>query len=283
MNKNKNSKIMLVLSILLLFLVMSSASAADDKISNETVLTSNNDVNTLNTVVSVDDGASNTDDTNNIIGTSDASNKTDEHTLKASNTDNFLKESESYDFDDLNQLIITKPIGEELKLANDFNGTKDLTLSKSFTLNGNGKILNFNNHKLTITGNNVILNNLTIVNATEIIWEGDYGEITNTIMNNTGAIKDKVNFISWIGQNGKFNGNTITGGFFGTSYDWNVMHIFGTVDMYNSTFENITAVNCAMVYHYYTTGYMYNITFKNIKAQYNGATGILKPYMAISF
>ena len=45
MNKIENSKIILILSVLLVLLVMGSVSASDDKIVNETISTPNNNDN----------------------------------------------------------------------------------------------------------------------------------------------------------------------------------------------------------------------------------------------
>ena len=75
MNKLKNSKIILVLSLLLLFLVIGSASAVDET-SNETISTSeNNGVDTLSqSMDSVDDGVSAAEHTSNLVA-NDTSNQ----------------------------------------------------------------------------------------------------------------------------------------------------------------------------------------------------------------
>ena len=72
MNKIENSKIILILSVLLVLLVMGSVSASDDKLVNETISTPNNNDN-----MGVD-----------IQTTTESSGSNDEHVLTAENNQN---------------------------------------------------------------------------------------------------------------------------------------------------------------------------------------------------
>ena len=75
MNKLKNSKIILVLSLLLLFLVIGSASAVDET-GNETISTPETGVDTLSqSMDSVDDGVSAAEHTSNLVANDTSNNK----------------------------------------------------------------------------------------------------------------------------------------------------------------------------------------------------------------
>ena len=106
MNKNKNSNTMLILSILLLFIVIGTATAADDKLANETVSTTTNDdgVDTLTTdgSASVDEKAYTTTDT---LGSTDANNNS-KNILGLQNEDK-LKDGDEGTFSQLNEIIFS--------------------------------------------------------------------------------------------------------------------------------------------------------------------------------
>ena len=99
MNKIENSKIVLILSVLIIFIMMGAATAADDTISNENVSTPENGVDALNTdSVSVDEEVS-AADTNNLIGSGDET------------------------FEELQNRINNLSDNEVIKLTQDYNAT----------------------------------------------------------------------------------------------------------------------------------------------------------------
>lgn len=109
MNKLKNSKIILVLSVLLLFLVIGSASAVDET-GNETISTpENNGVDTLSQ--SVDDGVSAAESTDDLVA-----NDTNSNLLGLSNDDVLSEDIKN--FTDLNNEIING--GSSIILSGDY-------------------------------------------------------------------------------------------------------------------------------------------------------------------
>ena len=179
---NFNSKIMLILSILLILLVIGSVSAADiDKIGNETVLTSATGVDTVSTV---DDGVltSGTTEDNSRLS------ETQEKGVLGLSEDSILKDSNAESFSDLAYLI--KLTDDELILSHDYTYsdvkdssylTSGITISKNnFIIDGAGHTIDGNwlAKAFTITGKNVTLKNLKITHCVEsVIWRGDDGNL----------------------------------------------------------------------------------------------------------
>ena len=199
MNKNKNSKTMLILSILLLlFIVIGAASAADDKLANETVSTTTNDgVEAISANAdTVDDGASATD--GNIIGASDAGNNTNENKLTAS-------DDEYGSFTELSRLIKLSGdnvvLNKDYKYKTDDSSLKDtgIIITNPVYIHGNGHIINGSNlaKAFDIKADYVVLDNLTIVNTytttNGISWSGDYGKLLNSKFTNLKATTNNVN------------------------------------------------------------------------------------------
>ena len=162
MNKNKNSKIMLVLSILLLFLIIGSVSATDET-SNEKVSTTTNDgVDTLNTdSASVDEKASTADN----LGSSDASNK--DSTLESTN--NELLSENPVNWTVLENEITGK---ESVKLNNNYykyvSGDKNqINLTGIKVLDGNGATIDADNQvdiRPFQSSGNILIKNIHFIN-----------------------------------------------------------------------------------------------------------------------
>ena len=161
MNKIENSKIVLILSVLLMFLVIGAATAADDKLVNETVSTSS-DVDTLSQEVdSVDEGVSTTDNT--IIGSRDTSNE-------------ILSKNKVSSFSDLNMII--KSADENtttINLDSDFefstgDSKNGILISRNIIIDGHNCNIDAKGNTLfKITSNNITLKNINIINASSAI------------------------------------------------------------------------------------------------------------------
>ena len=143
MNKLKSSKVMLVLSVLLVLVLIGSVSAADEA-GNETVSTSNSDVDALSQEVdSVDDEVSAAEPAGDLV-VNDTS-KQDEK-LGASNDESILSETANFN-----------------QLKTDLSGLKSnsiISLNKDYQCPSKGKyLLTFNNlNNATINGNGHIIN-----------------------------------------------------------------------------------------------------------------------------
>ena len=137
MNINKNLKIILCSSFLLVFLLIGFVSAVDD-VSNETVSTSESDVDTLSQEVdSVDDGVSATNTTNELV-VNDTTNQ--KGLLSLDNDENILQEVNSVDVSTYDEL--KNELGSGNKIINimqdiDFGIQIPITVS-NITINGNG-------------------------------------------------------------------------------------------------------------------------------------------------
>ena len=252
MNKNKNSKIMLILSILLLlFIVIGTATAADDTISNETVSTTTNN-DGVDTQKSVDEGVSTAED--EIIGSSDT-----ESNLKANDTTGTFTELYSIIRESENEYQLTKNFTFDINKDNSF--TKGIVINKPFTIDGNGFFINGNNlaRAFTINSNNVTLKNINIINTYEetagsILWNGNNGKLINASFYNSTAYHTGsedyayAGFILWYGDNGQIkNSSFIKGTAKHNNFDAagaissNAINL--TID--NSTFINNTGYHAA--------------------------------------
>jgi len=166
MNKLKNSKIILVLSVLLLFLVIGSASAVDET-SNETISTpENNGVDTLSqSVDSVDDGVSATESSDMVA------NDTSNNKLLGLSNDDVLS-ADVGSFNDLKSEVTgsgnIKLNYQEYKLSKlpNSGSTSAIVLTKSnVCIDGQGAVIDgqkiVNNYRLFYMKN---LNNVTFKN-----------------------------------------------------------------------------------------------------------------------
>ena len=215
MNTFKNSKIMLVLSVMILFILIGSASAADET-GNETFSTST-DVDTLSQEVdSVDEEVSAAD--TNIVGSDDASN------LSSINSDDKLKSADSndvlgagsYSFSELNTLVKTNAFGVELDkdVVLSFTDTPLVITKNNFVLDGKGHTIDFSNREgtfLVISASNFVLKNLKIINA-----KGKTGSV-----NSNGAFGISLYPIAWIGDNGVIDNLEYTQSLAGIKWDGN--------------------------------------------------------------
>ena len=297
MNKNKNSKIMLILSILLLFIVIGAASAADDKLANETVSTTTNDdgVDTLNTEVdSVDEGVSTTD-TN--IGSNDAinqSSKNNNELLKSTGENNILKEEGNEgNFKELSTLIsmsssvveITKdykynPDTDTIPTGSTTYGVDGMVISKTLIINGNNHIIDGNGLYtiFNIKADNVVINNLTFINtnASAIYWDGSNGVFNHSKIINITQNSNAYSFgsaIDWRGGNGRFINSTIQNAYtisYGAIISWG--QDFRVID---SHFIGIKANRWCAVAYQSGSGFIDNCDFINCNATEGSAVGIV--------
>jgi len=91
-------------------------------------------------------------------------------------------------FSDL-QAIIDSDTSGEINLTEDYvYSDSEITIDKTITINGNNHVIDANGASkvFTITGSNVILNNLTIKNinitsgkTNAILWNGENGQLIN--------------------------------------------------------------------------------------------------------
>ncbi|MBR0472042.1 MAG: right-handed parallel beta-helix repeat-containing protein, partial [Methanosphaera sp.] len=136
MNKLKNTKVMLVLSVLLVIILIGSVSATDE-ISNEKVSTSQSDVDTLSQEVdSVDEGVSTTDMSDSVVNDTD----NQKGLLSSDNDEDILQEVNSVDVSTYDEL--KNELGSGNKIINimqdiDFGIQIPITVS-NITINGNG-------------------------------------------------------------------------------------------------------------------------------------------------
>ena len=195
MNKNKNSKIMLVLSILLLFLIIGSASAADETSNEKVSTTTNNDgVDTLNTDgASVDERVSTTEDN---LGSDNT------EVLKDSNTGTF-KELNQTIYDPANKGIIKLTKDYEFDKSTDSGFENGILIKNSVTINGLGHSISGNGlaRIFNITGNDVILKDLVIKNGNAntygaIISTGSNNQIIRCTFDNNTATQDYILYTS---------------------------------------------------------------------------------------
>ena len=184
MNKLKNSKIILVLSLLLLFLVIGSASAVDET-GNETISTpENNGVDTLSqSMDSVDDGVSAAEHTSN-LGANDTNksllsieleNNNDNNILSVDNDNEILEEDYTpHTFTELFQEL--KQTGEITLKYNYYKATGSegkvgsgdgVGYISASVVDGNGATLDGSNQCriLKIGNSNVQLKNINFING----------------------------------------------------------------------------------------------------------------------
>jgi len=144
MNKLKNSKIILVLSILLVFLVMGSASAVDET-GNETISTpENNGVDTLSqSMDSVDDGVSASESSDDLVANDTSNNKllglSNDDVLSAGLTsgNNILGAKNTGTFTQLQELINSHANSELILDRNyTYNPTSDSALKNGMKITG---------------------------------------------------------------------------------------------------------------------------------------------------
>ena len=222
MNKNKNSKILLVLSILLLFLIIGSASATDET-SNETVSTTTNDgVDTLTTDdSSVDEkSVSAVDNTNDILGST--INVNNSNPLKTEDILSSEDQSEKVvsNFTELKETISNNSISK-IKLNNNISITSTLTLHSNLIIDGNG----FTFTQAT-TGNLISFTdqansyNITFINC-------NFKNLVNTDNNNYAPIQ--------LFSNNCSNYSII---------NCNFTNNHGRIGIVDSAVNNITVINC---------------------------------------
>ena len=126
-----------------------------------------------------------------------------ESILKLSN-DNLLKDDSTteMDFNSLNSIIRLSTDGYTL-LTDYYYNNQPIVISKSnFVLDGNNHILNGkSNTVFQITGNNVTLKNLNIINSKINTWDGNNGRLINVNITNC-TISSGSGVITWNGNNG---------------------------------------------------------------------------------
>ena len=140
MNKLKNTKKgMLILSVLLLFLVIGAANAADDEISNESISTSTDDVDTLSPVDSVDDSISTAENSNNDIGSLNNNIDSNQQLLGSNSENNVLTTGNSTEL----QKLIDEST-DVLNLDKDYTVNSPIYFNKTVSVNGNGHVITLN-------------------------------------------------------------------------------------------------------------------------------------------
>ena len=174
MNKIENSKIILILSILLVLLVMGSVSASDDKIVNETISTPNNnndnigvDIQTTTESGSNDEQVLTADNTDNNIG---SSNTTENNNLKSNNQE--ILTATTYTFTDLYNKVKNGGTVNLNGATYVYTSSRDsayvggITLPNNIVLNGGGATINANNQAaIFIVSGKATINNIKFING----------------------------------------------------------------------------------------------------------------------
>ena len=199
MNKLKNTKKgILILSILLLFLVIGAASAADDKISEDDLSAPTDSVDEVASVDN-DEKVSTAEDT---LGSKDTNS-----TLSNSNNE-IIKEGEYKSLSELSTLIRVSP--NKLDVTEDYQYT-DSTLEiikNNYVVDFGGHVIDgngFSGDLLTVSGSNVTIKNLKIVNCNgfAISWSGSDGVLDNFDLSQSNRA------LSWSGINGEVKNSVI--------------------------------------------------------------------------
>ena len=206
--------------------MMGAATAADDKLVNETVSTSTNDVDALSQEVdSVDEEVSAAEATDLVAN--DANNSLNSNEILSARIDNsgnneVLSESEDTGtITDLYKLIKLTKNGETLELTKNYKySTGDeayingINLDKTITIDGNtfyidlnqkSSLFQVNSFNTTIKNLNIINTNVTNLLSGAITWNANSGKIINcnftngTIVHNNKACSP---FIYWLGSDG---------------------------------------------------------------------------------
>lgn len=142
--------------------------------------------------------------------------------LEDSNDDSDVLKDEAKTFYDLQTTINQAASGSEIELTSDYtyNPSTDsskngITISKAITINGNNRTIDGNglSRIFQISGNNVVLKNLNLVNGYTleyggaVKWTGSNGKLLDsTLTNNSASIGGA---IYWGGSNGLIENNTI--------------------------------------------------------------------------
>ena len=252
MNKNKKTKkTMLFLSLLLLLLIIGSASATDDKIGNETIST------TTDEVVSVgnDDQVSTAED--NLLGSGDINS-----TLKASGEDDVLSEDSELSFKELNTIIRDVDTGGTLNLGANYRYNSDsdssffngIDITKSLTIDGNGHSIDGASISriFNVIGSKVVLKNLLIKNT----YSNDY----------YGAIKVvgddcNINNLKFINVSGMGSSSTSI-----SSYALGISAIGKNIIINNITFCDVkdTVTGSPFIHLFSDNFQIVNSTFKSV-------------------
>ena len=190
--------------IICLLIPLGAASASDINTTDDQVLSATPNTDTLSAGVNLEqenDTLSVQNDENLLSAGQDSGSN--ESILKLSN-DNLLKDdgTEALDFNSLNSVIRLSTDGYPL-LTDYYYNNQPIVISKSnFVLDGNNHILNGNgNTVFQITGNNVTLKNLNIINSKVNTWDGNNGRLINVNITNC-TISSGSGVITWNGNNG---------------------------------------------------------------------------------
>ena len=212
--------------------MMGAATAADDNLANETVSTSNYDVDALNTdSVSVDEKVSTAETT--VLVAKDTGNKE----ILSSNNDSELLSTTTKSYNELNKTINNG--NNYIKLDSDYKYTESDNLkiinviTPNITIDGDGHIIDGNNlaRGFMVSAKNVTFKNINFINcyqagtqasAITFLDDAKYGKVLSC------------NFTNCL-QTVNNDGGTVK---FGTVYVRNI-DMFGVVD--NCIFENNVA------------------------------------------
>ena len=116
-----------------------------------------------------------------------------------------LSDNSTGTFTDLNSLIENASVNETIILDTDYEGTfsHTITIGKSLTIEGNGHTIdctNFSYNVFTISGSNVVLNNIRFKCGYGIYWSGVNGTLSNSYI--SGGSADYGGAVYWSGVNG---------------------------------------------------------------------------------
>ena len=272
MNKNINSKLMLVLSVfLILFLVLGSASAADDtdNVSNETVLTSEMDVDTVTTV---DQDSVSAAEATDSFGSSDTGNGLLQSDDNIKTFDDLKTEISSSTGD---TIVLT---GKYYKYTGTTQNNNAIIITK--TIDGNGTIIDGNNLARAFTlqnQNHITIKNINFINTyTKSVSHDNSGSAIN-IQKCTDILIENCTF------NNTRNNNTIGGAILITRTNYTSInncnfsniangHSGGAIDFYgsgtnfynnvvNCNFYNISGSNGGAIEYYTANSTVKNCTF----------------------
>ncbi|MBR3140202.1 MAG: hypothetical protein IKF11_04975, partial [Methanobrevibacter sp.] len=203
----KLNKIFFILIVLISILMLSSVSAKDINATNDNVISDSND-NVLD---------------NQVLSNFNNKENSKNQTLSSSIDGDVLGADSTGSFSELDTLIKSSQVGDTVVLTKDFayNSRSDsingITISKTITINGNGHSIDGKSvaRAFTVNANNVILKNLVIkstISSTAggaIAWNGEYGELINTTIQNSNATWTASSYnrpgggaVYWAGSNG---------------------------------------------------------------------------------
>ena len=186
------------------------------------------------------------------------------------------------------QTLIDNDDSGEISLSSDYNysdSDSSLIINKTITINGNGHTIdaNLNSELFTITGSNVILNNLNIINfnindskTNGILWNGDEGQLNNCNISNSNITSFLSNIIFWNGTDGcvdscTFSNNEVLNT---TAVSFVIVWFGDNGKVSNSQFINNSGSDHAGAIYWgggADNGIVYNSTFINNYAWYGGA------------